>query len=99
MTTEVAATDVATRVLGRLERIRTLDRMDAPAGVLLDELRELVLEAEAWARAEGDRRAREAVEELGARVSGAVERQSASDECLGLAGTAIGGVPQERERS
>jgi hypothetical protein len=55
-------------VIRRLERIRELDRREAPAAQLLDELRELVEEAEAWARAEGDRRARHAVRELGASV-------------------------------
>jgi len=39
-------------VLERLERIEALDRDEAPAGALLGELRALVAEAEAWARAE-----------------------------------------------
>jgi hypothetical protein len=43
--------DQASRVARRLERIEALDRERAPAGQLLDELRELVHEAEAWARA------------------------------------------------
>lgn len=42
----------AERVLDRLRRIELLDREEAPAGVLLAELRELVAEAEAWARVE-----------------------------------------------
>ena len=50
--------DEAERVLERLERIRELNDGGAPAGVLLDELRELVGEAEEWARVEGDARAR-----------------------------------------
>ena len=40
-------------MLERLERIERLDRALAPAGVLLDELRALVAEAERWARREG----------------------------------------------
>ena len=49
-------------VLERLERIDALDRAAAPAGELLTELRALLSEAEAWARADGDERARTAVE-------------------------------------
>ena len=56
--------DEATRVLERLRRIDALDRERVPAGRLLGELRELVREAEAWARLEGDDRARSAVEKL-----------------------------------
>jgi hypothetical protein len=39
-------------VLARLERIESLDRQRAQPGDLLDELRALLGEAEAWARAE-----------------------------------------------
>jgi hypothetical protein len=56
--------DAAERVLRRLDRIETLDREQAGAPLLLDELRQLVVEAEEWARAEGDARAREAVQKL-----------------------------------
>lgn len=50
--------DEARRVLERLERIEALDRRRASAAVLLGELRELVHEAEAWARVDaGERRA------------------------------------------
>jgi hypothetical protein len=52
--------DDSERVLRRLERIEEL-RATAPAATLLDELRLLLPEAEAWARAEGDARARAAV--------------------------------------
>jgi len=52
------------RVLWRLERIEKLDRSAVPASRLLAELRALVREAEAWARLEGDQRARSAVLEL-----------------------------------
>ena len=52
---------------------RSSNEGDAPAGVLLDELRQLVAEAEAWARAEGDARARAAAAALGERLSQAEE--------------------------
>jgi hypothetical protein len=42
----------ARRVLQRLERIEALDRDHALPGELLAELRALLAEAEAWARAE-----------------------------------------------
>jgi hypothetical protein len=58
----------AEAVLGRIERIQELDRADAPPAVLLGELRQLVVEAEEWARAEGDARARAAAAWLGADV-------------------------------
>lgn len=48
--------DEAERVLARLERIERL-RDAGPGPDLLVELRALVPEAEAWARAEGDARA------------------------------------------
>jgi hypothetical protein len=44
--------DEARAVLHRLDRIEALDRDDAPAGELLDELRGLVRDAEVWLRAE-----------------------------------------------
>ncbi len=47
----------AAKVLERLERIDALDRERVPPGRLLEELRALVREAEAWARTEGDERA------------------------------------------
>jgi hypothetical protein len=56
--------DEAGRVLRRLARIEALDRQRAPAWRVLGELRELVGEAEAWARLEGDLRARTAVGKL-----------------------------------
>jgi hypothetical protein len=43
----------ARRVLTRLERIEALDREQALPADLLAELRLLLVEAEAWARAEG----------------------------------------------
>lgn len=42
----------ARRVLERLARIEQLEREHAPADQLLDQLRELVQEAETWLRAE-----------------------------------------------
>jgi hypothetical protein len=64
--------DEARRVLERLERIHELDRAgaDGPgqARRLLGELRELVVEAEAWARLEGDERASAAAAALSTRV-------------------------------
>ena len=45
--------DEARAVIERLERIEHLDREGAHPGTVLAELRELVREAEAWARAEG----------------------------------------------
>jgi hypothetical protein len=53
--------DEARAVLGRLERIEELERADAAPAALLGELRALVREAEAWARIDGDERARAAV--------------------------------------
>jgi hypothetical protein len=53
--------DEARAVIDRLDRIDALERQGAPAAALLDELRELVRDAEAWARREGDERAAEAV--------------------------------------
>jgi hypothetical protein len=54
--------DEARAVLARLDRIEALEREGAPPGVLLEELRGLVQEAEVWARVEGGERARAAVE-------------------------------------
>ncbi len=55
--------DESGRILSRLRRIDALKADGAP-GELLAELRALVPEAEAWARAEGDARARAAAERL-----------------------------------
>jgi hypothetical protein len=44
--------DEARAVLARLERIEGLEQTGAPAGVLLDEVRGLLADAEAWVRAE-----------------------------------------------
>lgn len=58
----------ARAVLRRLERIEALERADAEPAVILDELRRLVREAEAWARREGDARAEAAAQRLAADV-------------------------------
>ena len=55
--------DDTERVLARLARIERL-RATAPPATLLGELRQLVPEAEAWARVEGDARAASAVQKL-----------------------------------
>jgi hypothetical protein len=55
--------DETDAVLRRLRRIERLRGAAQPTAVL-DELRLLVPEAEAWARAEGDARARAAVQKL-----------------------------------
>ena len=60
--------DEAAKVIARLARIETLHRGSSPPSRLLDELRALVAEAEAWARLEGDVRARSAVTKLRAEV-------------------------------
>lgn len=44
-------------MLDRLERIEALEREGAHPDAILAELQELVHEAEAWARLEGDERA------------------------------------------
>jgi len=49
--------DEARAVLARLDRIEALERERAHPAVILAELHELVREAEAWARLEGDARA------------------------------------------
>jgi hypothetical protein len=67
---DVADTGAIDQVLTRLERIEALERERADAPALLGELRELVREAERWARSEGDRRARDAVEKLRGEAGG-----------------------------
>ena len=65
--------DEAMRVLTRLERIEALDRGDVRPGVLLTELRALIGEAEAWARLEGDERARGATRAAAEKLQGKAE--------------------------
>jgi hypothetical protein len=64
--------DEARAVLARLDRIEALEREGAPPGVLLEELRGLVHEAEAWVRVEGGERAKEAVERCASSLGAAV---------------------------
>jgi hypothetical protein len=56
--------DESRAVLARLERIEALDRAGAAAPVLVDELRALLVEAEAWSQVEGGEEGARAVEEL-----------------------------------
>ncbi len=65
--------DEARAVLTRLERIEALDRARADPAIVLDELRELVREAEVWARREGDERASAAVEVIAEQASSGLE--------------------------
>ena len=64
--------DEARAVLARLDRIEALEREGAPPGVLLDELRGLVRDAEDWARMEGGERAKDAVERCAAALGAPV---------------------------
>jgi hypothetical protein len=50
----VEAVEKQRAILERLERIDGLRQEDAPAGVLLDEVRALLSEAEDWVREEPD---------------------------------------------
>jgi hypothetical protein len=65
--------DEADRVLARLERIEALDRGRVEPRVVLGELRALVGEAEAWARVEGDARARAAARAAAEKLRGKAE--------------------------
>ena len=56
--------DEAEAVLERLARIDALEPGRAQVSRVRDELRHLVREAEAWARLEGDERARSAVDRV-----------------------------------
>ena len=53
--------DEARRVIERLERIEALDRSTASPAELLDEVRGLLRDAEAWVRIEGGDAADDAV--------------------------------------
>ena len=66
--------DEARAVIERLNRIEALEGEGAPATVLLAELRELVREAEAWVRTEGDERAELAVERCKAAMAADIVR-------------------------
>jgi hypothetical protein len=62
--------DESKAILERLERIEMLDRRGAAPAEIVDELRALLVEAEAWSRAEGGDAGAHAVEDL----RGALER-------------------------
>lgn len=62
--------DESKEILQRLARIEMLDRVGAAPAELVDELRALLVEAEAWSRAEGGDAGARAVEDL----RGALER-------------------------
>jgi hypothetical protein len=65
--------DEARAVMQRLDRIEALDREHASPQALIAELRELVREAEAWVRAEGQpERAADAVERCKDALEGAI---------------------------
>ena len=64
--------DEARAVLRRLERIESLEREGAHPAAVLAELQELVHEAEAWARLEGDERATTAAAAMAERAMIAV---------------------------
>jgi hypothetical protein len=66
----VGDVDAAARVLARLDRLDRLDGAGARPDEILAELRALVVEAEVWAREEGDRRALGAALELRRRAEG-----------------------------
>jgi hypothetical protein len=70
-TASVEKVEEARAVLERLERIEALDRACADPNVLLGELRELVREAETWAKRERDPRAQAAAETLGSQMTSA----------------------------
>jgi hypothetical protein len=64
--------DEARAVLDRLARIDALERAHAEPALVLGELRELVREAEAWARLECDDRALAAAQRLAEHEGAAV---------------------------
>jgi hypothetical protein len=71
-------------VLDRLRRIESLERESAPAGTLLDEVRALLAEAEAWVRSEGhgNPRAEAAVDALRDALGGGEETALAAERTL-----------------
>jgi len=63
--------DEPEEVLRRLERIEALERRGAPVRDIVEELRALVVEAEAWSRREGG--------DAGARAVGGLRRALSRD--------------------
>jgi hypothetical protein len=76
----VNTVDEARAVLTRLERIDALKQAGAHAGVLLDEVRELLSEAEAWV--EVDRPGEAAAEALARSREALLAGARAADEAL-----------------
>ena len=74
------AVDQARAVLTRLERIDALRRSDAEAAVLLDEVRALLSEAEAWV--EADRPGEAAAEVIARSQEALLEGAQAVDHAL-----------------
>jgi hypothetical protein len=75
--------DEARAVIDRLERIELLERDGAPPAVMLEELRGLVREAEAWVHLDGDERARAAVNACGTRLAAVSTVDGAAGEARG----------------
>jgi hypothetical protein len=61
--------DESSAILERLERIEALDRAGAPASDLVEELRALLIDAEAWSRTEGGDAVIEAVADIRAALA------------------------------
>jgi hypothetical protein len=66
--------DESKAVLERLARIEVLDRRGADSRELVDELRALLVEAEAWSRREGGEVGVRAVDELRSALDSAQDR-------------------------
>ena len=66
--------DESEAVLERLARIEELDRRGADSRELVDELRTLLAEAEAWSRREGGETGARAVDELRSALDSAEDR-------------------------
>ena len=61
--------DEARAVIERLDRIDELERDGAPPAAVLEELRGLLHDAEAWAQVDGDEHAGEVVSRCGAALA------------------------------
>jgi hypothetical protein len=66
--------DESEAVLERLERIEALDRSGASPAELVEELRALLVDAEAWSRTEGGDAGARAVADLRAALDSAQDR-------------------------
>ena len=65
----VVLVDEARAVIERLDRVDVLERGGAPPAAVLDELRGLLHDAEAWVRIDGDEHAEEVVARCGAALA------------------------------